>query len=400
MVPTLKKPNTFLFALLFLPFCKPISVDSIPILSKLFTLWKLAAIGYLLVALVPKCFEAHPKKKPVGFLGLGVFWTIFVVGCIREGAETTATLVAALSSLLLLMLIRYEVRIQNGRILLRSLARIFTVCILAHMVSVLMHVAGLMSAGVSGDTVYLYGMDNYSSFFLYPMLSVVLFYHSVCYGRLQPQSWILLLGVAGIYLLTASMTAAGAGLVLVALCLVQSSWHKLPKLRGVRWIIAVFAVLLVLICGFQIQNVLAGLLDSMSKGVTLNSRTYIWEGALKLIGQRPVFGHGGFTQERIDEFILYGTTHAHNLLLEILMRTGIVGAVCYLLFLCGFATGRNRLHRSNPHRNILLSGLVVQLILFFMDYYPTILVFYIFMGVLYFANDIAAQYSATKKETL
>lgn len=400
MLPTLKKPNTLFLMLLFLPFCKPAGVEMIPWLNTLFSLWKLATLAFLLVILIPKCFVAHPAKKPAGFFGLALFWLILVLGSIRAGAEIVSHLTAALSSLFLLALIRYEVRMQNGKLLLKSLAWLFTGCIVAHILSVILCVVGLTDSGVSGDTVYLFGMDNYSAFVLYPMLTVVLFYHSVRYGRLRLQSWLLLFGLVGVYLLTASMTAAGAGLVLVAMCLLHSNWRKLPKLRGVRWVIGLFVVLLVLICGLEVQTLLAGLLNSMSKGVSLNSRSYIWANALELIAQRPVFGHGGFTQAQIDSYILQGTTHAHNLILEILMRTGIVGSVGYVLFLCGFDGGRKSLKLSNPHRNLLLCGLVAQLILTFMDFYPTVMMFYVFMGILYCSDDIAAQCTTAKKENL
>lgn len=399
MVPTLRKPNTALFVLLLFPFCSPVGLTSVPAIKGILTLWKFAALAYLILVMLPKCFSPHPKKKPLGFIGLGLFWLIYVVGCIRAGADVASIFTAAVSSMLILLLIRYEVSVGNGRVLLKGMSYLSVGCILAHILSVIGNVAGITStAGISGTNVYLFGMDNYSAFFIYPMLCIVLFYHSLHYGRLKAHSWCLMLAVAGIYMLTSSMTAAGAGLLLIGLCLVHSSWHKLPKVRGVRWVIVVFMVLLVLICGFQVQNLLSSLLDSMSKGVTLNSRTYIWDCALKLIRERPVFGHGSFTQEQIDSYILYGTTHAHNLLLELLMRTGVVGTVFYLMFLCGFTpVGRSRLVGS-PHKDILLAGLLCQMILTFMDFYPTILVFYMFMGLMYVSDDLDMQFRHQQKE--
>lgn len=394
MVPTLQKPNTALFVLLFLPFCKPVGIDAIPLLSKLFTLWKLAALLYLVLALLPKCFRAHPVKKPVGFVTLAIFWIIYILGCIRAGADVSTTLIAGVSCMLLLLLIRFEVFVGNGPIMLRSMAWLSTGCIIAHIFSVVLN---LLRHNISGSTVYLFGMDNYSAFFLYPMLGITLFYHSLRYGRLKAHSWALMVSLVAAFLLTKSMTAAGAGLVLFALCLLQGCWYKLPKIRGVRWMIAVLAVLLVLICGFEVQNLLASLLNSMSKGVTLNSRTYIWANALTLIKQRPIFGHGSFTPEQIADYILYGTTHAHNLLLEILMRTGIVGAAAFLIFLCGFAPAGRSLRHDNPHRNILLSCLISQLVLSFMDFYPNILTFYLFMGILYFSNQFVDQFHSKKE---
>ena len=141
-----------------------------------------------------------------------------------------------------------------------------------------------------------------------------------------------------------------------------------------------------MICGFQIQQMLAELLTSLSKGVTLNSRTYIWDHALYLIKERPFFGHGTFTDEQLyEQYVLYGTSHAHNLLLELLLCAGVVGTVGYLVFLLGFASSKGKAGR-NKASIVLIVGLLGQLLLFFMDYYPNITVFYVFMGVLYCRN--------------
>jgi hypothetical protein len=52
------------------------------------------------------------------------------------------------------------------------------------------------------------------------------------------------------------------------------------------------------------------------------------------------------------------------------------------VFLFGFAPFGKKQKVPGAH-GVLIIGLVGQLVLFFMDHYPTIQVFYIFMGVLY-----------------
>lgn len=405
MVPTLQKPNTFLFVFLFMPFIKPVSMETIPIANALFLIWKFAALVYLLFALVPKCFGANLWKNRLSFFGLLVFWVIYIFNCILARTEVVTITTAAFACIFLLLLIAYELRCGNGVILLRSLAQIFTVCIFLHMASVFLSVAGVLTLGIGDSATYLFGMDNYSAFFLYPMLAVILFYCSLRYGKLTWRGWGLLFAVTFTFLITASITAAGAGLLLLGFCAVQPLYRKLPKVVGIRWIIPTAIVFLILICGFQVQNLLASLLDSMSKGVTLNSRTIIWDMVLDLFRLNPVFGHGSLTQQQIDNYVLYGTTHAHNFLLELLLRTGVVGTVSYLLFLCGFASfGRKRRNpAADQHRNILLISLVCQLVLSFMDFYPTITIFYVFLGVLYFSRAFVKAFhpqinSVTKEE--
>lgn len=390
-------PSMLLLVLLLFPFCKPVGIDSVSFLRIVFLLWKVAAIVYLMIVL-PQKYVSHYREIPKGFVGLAVFWLICICGCIRANADLVSTAIAAVSSLLLLLMIHDLVREKKGRLLLTSLSWLFTLLIIAHIASVLLHLIGtLFSVPITGATVYLFGMDNYSSFFMYPMLSIVLFCHCTSCGGFTKKSWILLFGLTAAYISTASYTAAGVGLVMIVLCLLRYKWNKLPERIDVRWGIALYAVLLVLICGFKVQNLLAGLLNAMQKGVTLNSRTLIWADTLELIAKRPLVGYGSFTPEQISQYILYGTTHAHNLLLEILLRAGILGAGGYLFFLCGFASVKGgRLSRTS-HKTVLLIGFLAQLILGFMDFYTTILVFYIFMGILYTADELTVQ-CAPKKE--
>lgn len=400
MIPTLKKPNTILFILLLAPFVRPLGLDYYPMIGKLLTLWKLLALLYLVPTLLPKLVQPHPRQSFFPFLGLAVFWIIYLVGCMRVGLEVVSVATAGVASLLLLLLISYETRIGNGMILLRAMALLFTFYILAHVATVFLVKAGVLWLGFVGESpVYLFGMDNYSAFFIYPMLCVVLYYDCLRKDGITVGGWLLTFAVIGVYLLTKSLTAAGAGVIMLPLLMIRGYWKALPKVRGVRWIILGMAVFLILVCGFQAQNLLASLLDKTSKGVTLNSRTYIWELALKLIAERPFLGHGTFTdKELFTDYILYGVNHAHNLLLELLLRAGITGAVGFLAFLFGFAPIGGR--RSVPKAHgILLVGLFGQLVLGFMDFYPTVLPFYIFMGVLYCSHRFCPPQKAAADHT-
>lgn len=394
MIPTLKRPNVALFVFVFAAFIKPVGLVH-PLFDKLYLVWKLLVVMYLAVTLLPKLIKPIPVKKTPGLWGLSLFWVIYLVNCIRVGEDVMTVAMGAIASLLVMLLIFYETEQGNGLLLLDALAGLFAFLIVAHIVSVLLIISGVVSGGSGSMPVYLFGMDNYSAFFIYPMLSVVLYRNAVRYSKFGLSGWLLLLLVVAIYTITKSMTAVGAGMIFLLICLIKNSWPKLPRVRGIGWLIVAMVVFLVLVCGFQFQNLLASILDAMSKGVTLNSRTIIWADALELIKQRPFLGHGAFTQKQLfEDYVLYGTTHAHNLLLELLVRAGIVGTVAYLCFLLGFVSnGRKKLPQAH---GVLLAGLVAQLVLFFMDYYPTITTFYIFMGLLYKSDSFSAVENARK----
>jgi len=383
MVPTLKRPTPALFIVLLAPFVRPVGLDYFPFIGKILTLWRLAAMLYILVSLVPLLIQPSFRPRRTGIVALGVFWLIYLIGCIRAGVDVVSVASSGISALLLAVLVNYEMKTGNGMILLKGLSRLFVFYIIAHILSVFLVKADLIWMGFVGESpVYLFGMDNYSAFFIYPMIAIVLYYWQLRDGTFGPAGWLLLFAVVGIYLLTKSITAAGAGVLMFPFLFLRNQWNTLPRIRGIRWAIVGMALLLVGICVFQIQNHLAALLNSMSKGITLNSRTYIWADAIKLIRQRPWFGHGAFTEAQLyEQFILYGTSHAHNVLLELLLCSGITGAAAYLFYLFSFAPLSRRRAVPKAH-GILVTALVAQLVLFFMDFYPTILVFYLFMQIL------------------
>lgn len=347
------------------------------------TLYRLVATLYLAIALVPLLVRSSFRLRRTGFFALTLFWLIYLAGCIRVGDSVASVASAGFSSLLLILLVNYEMYSGKGMVLLEGLSKLFVVYIVLHILSVFLVKTGLIWMGFVGESpVFLFGMDNYSAFFIYPMLAIVLYYRQLRDGAFGIAGWALLFGVIGVYLLTKSVTAAGAGLLMVPFLFFKRQWAKLPKLLGVRWFMVAMALLLVGICVFQIQNLLSSLLDSMSKGVTLNSRTYIWECTLKLIPQRPWFGHGTFTETQLyEEYILYGTSHAHNILLELLLRTGVIGTAAYLFYLFSFSPLFTKRALPKAH-SILLITLIGQLVLCFMDFYPTILVFYLFMQIM------------------
>lgn len=392
MVPTLRRPTPALFIVLLAPFVRPVGLDYFPFIGKILTLWRLAATLYLVLAMFPLLVRPSFRMRRTGLLALSVYWIIYLIGCIRVGTDVASIANSAVSSLVLILLVNYEMHAGNGMTMLKGLSQLFVFYIVMHIFSVFLVKADLLWMGFVGESpVYLFGMDNYSAFYIYPMLAIVLYYRQLRDGAFGIAGWLLLFSVIGVYLLTKSVTAAGAGVLMLPFLFFKKQWNKLPAILGIRLIIAAMALLLVGICFFQIQNYLASMLNSMSKGVTLNSRTYIWDHALKLIRQRPWFGHGTFTQTQLyDEYILYGTSHAHNILLELLLYTGIAGTAAYLYYLFSFSPILTKKPLPKAH-SILLITLVGQLVLCFMDFYPTILVFYLFMQILICSHCMAEQ---------
>lgn len=66
---------------------------------------------------------------------------------------------------------------------------------------------------------------------------------------------------------------------------------------------------------------------SINANMQSDNRTLIWKQAIGLIGERPILGYGW---NSIRELLPYPT---HNTVLELLLDSGIVGLVCYLILM-------------------------------------------------------------------
>lgn len=148
-------------------------------------------------------------------------------------------------------------------------------------------------------------------------------------------------------------------------------------------------ILFILIYVFDFQNIFYAFLTSnlLAKGgeyygITLNSRTIIWKYAINLIEKRPLLGYGVLSDEAIKNYALYGTDHCHNIFIEILFRTGIIGCVCYFYYL--FKPFKSMMiKKEDKEFQILLIVMIALLVIGFMDYYPMLSYIYLFYAIVY-----------------
>ena len=195
----------------------------------------------------------------------------------------------------------------------------------------------------------------------------------------------LCFGLCASYVYTGAVTAAIISVVTV-LAYIISKYNKfLLKFFTIKKV-AVFCVLvLFLIMAFDIQNHMLWLLrlvGKSAKATTLNSRTIIWEKAFNIIKQNIILGIGELSAEQVEGYALYGMDHAHNLILDLLLKSGIVGTISYLYFYLGFLSKyfRKALKSSGF---ILVITLIGYFVLSMMDDYPFMPYIYCCLGLLW-----------------
>ncbi len=163
-------------------------------------------------------------------------------------------------------------------------------------------------------------------------------------------------------LIIAAITGAFVGLVLSnsrtglfcalfgALLLIL--WMKTR--RGALYFALSFgAITAVLICFPQLLR-----LDEL--GTSFGTRTELWHIAMEGIKQRPLLGQGAWSFVRIAHGTApMGEIHAHNLLLELILSSGILGTALLGLYLFGNLRGLVRVRRREQDAGLSSAALVL-----------------------------------------
>lgn len=376
------------YILLLIPFFKPVGPSIYGLYNTLFLGAKLLSIVILLILLMREnnfrlsCFE-----NDKWIIGLFLFFLIYLINCVRN---SSTDLIGAISSVVVILeLIAITVCHVNEirKTVYVALDFIFSTWLLFHILSVFYIRTGhIIFQDLGTDYTYFLGTDNYSAFATIPMMSVVLFLN--CNKNdigSKLKRIVLSFGLCISYIYTNAVAASIASLLLIFLYYLAGYWKSIIKIITIKRVVMFSGILLILIIAFNIQNYILGFLSFIGKGekgTTLNSRTVIWGMAVNLIKENPIFGIGELSDEAVNNFALYGVGHAHNLFLDLLLKTGVIGAASYLYFYIGILSKYVK-KLNNSQGVILIISLIVFFILSMLDDYPFVPYIYCCIGVLW-----------------
>lgn len=379
---------TIFYLFYFIPFFKPVELEIFPIINLIYIIWKLISlcIGILLITLKISDYKINIYKNDSYIIGLFLFFLIYFLNELNSG-----DLVTALSSIIvileLIIILSSSETTSKRKNMYDALDFLFSITLFLQIVSVFYIRTGhIIFRNIEGDYTYLLGTDNYSAFATIPMLGAVLFFDYQSKKKIiKLKNIFLCIGLCISYIYTGSVTAAIISIITIISYIITKHNKLLLKLFTIKRVALVCAVILFLIVAFQVQNWILWLIAIVGKGEkasTLNSRTIIWGNALNIIKHNFIFGIGELSTAQVESYALYGVNHAHNLILDLLLKTGIIGTISYLFFYIGFASKYlKRALKSSGF--ILVITLIAYFVLSMMDDYPFMPYIYCCFGLLW-----------------
>lgn len=367
MLSKIKDKDLIIF-LVLLVYLKPFNISLIPVLNLIYSLLKILATIMLLLYIYIKDISLSKSTKWC-FVFL-TWWTISIF--LNHNIKNNIQVLLSIFGILLLFSAMQRKK-KGLNVIVKYLCYIAKIYIFLQFITIIVDHPIFATTIISFDKYFL-GSDNYSAFILIPLSGFILVNADLNNKRVTIFDFFFLL-IAFLCLL---IPKSWAGLLSYAafMCFLLLRKNVLiRKIVTIRNVIFLIVVLLVLIIVFNIQVYFAKILKMIGK-VGMNSREIIWPKAIQAFMKRPIVGYGMLTDEQISSYILYGTTHAHNIILEFLLDSGIVGSFFAYMWLKNAVSINKRCLRNNAIQSLYYC-IVAYLLCASLDFYIGLIYFWV-----------------------
>lgn len=355
----------------FLPYLKPHNITLIPELDLFFKIWKIVSTLWLIIKIFRKRSISKATLSVVPFC---VTWIISMY--INDSLSNDV-----FNSIMSIMGIHiyYEIYKDNKIIynkLVWGLGLIAKLYLILQIVTLLI-INGPLFGQVTKNTYdrFFLGGDNLSAFIMIVLTTIMFYADEKEKGKISINSWIIfMLEVVSLF-----RQFVGAAMVSFVIYFVLILLRNNKKVIG--WITprnAVFVaiVFVVLVAYGDLATSMGDILYRVGK-VGFNGRTRIWSGAINAILKKPLLGYGSTVDTYMMQRMLYFANHTHNIVLEFLFETGLVGTFLFLYYL------KNNFQRNYKIDKILLIGLFVYILNAVFDFYITSIYFYLLLLIMH-----------------
>lgn len=242
------------------------------------------------------------------------------------------------------------------------------------------------------NTYSLFSLDNYAIFNILPMIAIILIDSQITFHKIPMPTTIFIIYVFSAKVYTFAVTSLFAiGIFVILLSLSRCNRGEIvARLSGISIPLSIGSTIGVVV--FHLQELFNDIFVHLGKGTTLSSRTIIWPHSIDAIKNRVFFGYGRLPEGGFQLATGFSpiwdpqASHTHNFYLELIFRTGAIGAMFYGVFYLGIL-GKLLKHRGLVSVRIALSCLAAYAVLMFTDSYIFAPAVYLLLGFSAYVND-------------
>lgn len=240
---------------------------------------------------------------------------------------------------------------------------------------------------------YFLGHDN-GSFFVVFAIQIFSFINCIDKkGRLTVGTVLFWLFVDSAFIYVKS-AAAVAAVVLLWVYVFLAMKKDISGIFNFRTYIAAALILFFAVVIFRLHTYFPFIIeDIFHKNMTLTGRTVLWDRAIAYIKHSPFIGYG---QEPIALLLnKFGISHVHNIILEIMYKSGAVGMMLYAVVI-GLAGTKLMRFRGNRINDLTAFALFLFFMISMVDYYESKYVMY---GVIVMSFNMSCMVGAAENKS-
>ncbi|MBM6777642.1 O-antigen ligase family protein [Collinsella tanakaei] len=234
---------------------------------------------------------------------------------------------------------------------------------------------GYIASGLGATTAtiqnwYLLTYDNESIMYFLPVICAMVIY-GLNYSKVSMYGAFVLTAVVGYTYIAKEAAAASVALITFLLLILLISVLCRGGLTP-NCLYRTVCYIGLLGCAFVLIAIGSGIMTdialALGRSSDFSGRSFIWEKAIKLFAQAPLFGQG--IDQTVTTFLKIGQTHCHNIALEILYTGGLTAFSFLIIGI--IASSPNRRPMSRRTDIVLASAIVSFFMAACMDWYPSI----------------------------
>jgi len=387
------KKSSLIVALAALMLFRPSIIMQYPALDLIVSL-----IVNLISILVLFLWVLKGLKNDTWIISTGIFFVTLIVITIANQGETTY-IFSAIKIFVAILIWKVMTKTSPDRFLF-IIKDILFVLVLLNLVSMIFFPEGIIQlhrVASEWDDYYvgwwLFGNKNTMILWIYALN--VLAQISLCRENEHRKIysidiWMIIATVLTAFFCKSSTTIV----VIVLLSIVPIIWEKFNLWSFVSAIhpfmiligYLIFFIILITSTQFGLFEMVTNLFD---KDVTFTGRTSAWAKSVILIANKPWFGYGVLSSERLRSLLgAFAFVNAHNTLLQTLIDGGIVLGIQYLAIiylLCKKIVGLDISHIKE--KNILLIAIAILTIAISFEAYTENLMFWNILSLIYYTTE-------------